>query len=136
MADRLAGNTSSPWSATNNESGHVQELPNDLVWNSGGTANHCARRIHTRHGDGLECAVHPHLDDYRRRWFGWPGHRLESFQCPLDGRASRRSFAGGGSTGSDNRSAKVTNKFIGFLETAGRDIKKELPWVAKVAEVG
>ena len=30
----------------------------------------------------------------------------------------------------------TTNKFIGFLEAFGRDIKKELPWVAKVAEVG
>jgi hypothetical protein len=30
----------------------------------------------------------------------------------------------------------VTSKFIGFLEAFGRDIKKELPWVVKVAEVG
>jgi hypothetical protein len=30
----------------------------------------------------------------------------------------------------------VSNKFVSFLEAIGRDIKKELPWVAKVAEVG
>ena len=30
----------------------------------------------------------------------------------------------------------MSNKFVGFLEAVGRDIKKELPWVVKVAEVG
>lgn len=30
----------------------------------------------------------------------------------------------------------MSNKFVSFLEAAGRDIKKELPWVAKIAEVG
>ena len=30
----------------------------------------------------------------------------------------------------------MSNKFVSLLEAAGRDIKKELPWVAKIAEVG
>ncbi|HXM59363.1 MAG TPA: hypothetical protein VN950_00810 [Terriglobales bacterium] len=30
----------------------------------------------------------------------------------------------------------MSSKFVGFLEAAGRDIKKDLPWVAKIAEVG
>jgi hypothetical protein len=30
----------------------------------------------------------------------------------------------------------MSNKFESFLAAAGRDIKKELPWVAKIAEIG
>ena len=30
----------------------------------------------------------------------------------------------------------MSNKFVSFLEAVGRDIKKELPWVVKVAEIG